>query len=48
MSAIAANCNVPVSVKCRIGVDNHDSYEELCEFSSETFGDDFLIYEGTS
>jgi hypothetical protein len=36
MSAIAANCNVPVSVKCRIGVDDRDSYEELCELSSET------------
>ncbi|XP_072976191.1 uncharacterized protein [Typha angustifolia] len=32
MSAIAANCDVPVSVKCRIGVDDHDSYEELCGF----------------
>uniref|UniRef100_A0A0E0GYG7 DUS-like FMN-binding domain-containing protein n=1 Tax=Oryza nivara TaxID=4536 RepID=A0A0E0GYG7_ORYNI len=32
MSAIAANCNVPVSIKCRIGVDDRDSYEELCEF----------------
>ncbi|XP_068636576.1 uncharacterized protein [Aristolochia californica] len=32
MSAIAANSNVPVSVKCRIGVDNHDSYDELCTF----------------
>ncbi|XP_058072798.1 uncharacterized protein LOC131221526 [Magnolia sinica] len=32
MSAIAANCDVPVSVKCRIGVDNHDSYNELCNF----------------
>ncbi|KAF0892938.1 hypothetical protein E2562_020057 [Oryza meyeriana var. granulata] len=32
MSAIAANCNVPVSVKCRIGVDDCDSYEQLCEF----------------
>jgi tRNA-dihydrouridine synthase A len=31
MSAIAANTNVPVTVKCRIGVDNHDSYDELCE-----------------
>lgn len=31
MSAIAANSDVPVSVKCRIGVDNHDSYEELCK-----------------
>ncbi|PUZ46403.1 hypothetical protein GQ55_7G074700 [Panicum hallii var. hallii] len=32
MSAIATNCDVPVSVKCRIGVDDRDSYEELCEF----------------
>lgn len=32
MSAIAANCDVPVSVKCRIGVDDRDSYNELCEF----------------
>ncbi|MED6111973.1 hypothetical protein PIB30_057314 [Stylosanthes scabra] len=32
MSAIAANTNVPVSVKCRIGVDDHDSYDELCDF----------------
>ncbi|XP_066348903.1 uncharacterized protein [Miscanthus floridulus] len=32
MSTIAANCDVPVSVKCRIGVDGRDSYEELCEF----------------
>lgn len=34
MSAIAANTNVPVSVKCRIGVDDRDSYDELCEFIS--------------
>ncbi|XP_020259377.1 uncharacterized protein LOC109835772 isoform X1 [Asparagus officinalis] len=32
MSAIASNCDVPVSVKCRIGVDDHDSYNELCDF----------------
>ncbi|PIA53607.1 hypothetical protein AQUCO_00900287v1 [Aquilegia coerulea] len=32
MSAIAAKCDVPVSVKCRIGLDDHDSYNELCEF----------------
>ncbi|XP_022756804.1 uncharacterized protein LOC111304500 isoform X5 [Durio zibethinus] len=32
MSIIAANTNVPVSVKCRIGVDDHDSYHELCDF----------------
>lgn len=30
MSVIAANTDVPVSVKCRIGVDDHDSYNELC------------------
>ncbi|GJN36835.1 hypothetical protein PR202_gb25732 [Eleusine coracana subsp. coracana] len=43
MSAIAANCDVPVSIKCRIGVDDRDSYEELCEFSSETFYDEWFI-----
>ncbi|KAM7509018.1 hypothetical protein LguiA_019471 [Lonicera macranthoides] len=32
MCVIAANCDVPVSVKCRIGVDDHDSYNELCDF----------------
>ncbi|KAK7401274.1 hypothetical protein VNO78_12632 [Psophocarpus tetragonolobus] len=32
ISLIAANTNVPVTVKCRIGVDNHDSYNELCDF----------------
>ncbi|KAL4198387.1 hypothetical protein AMTRI_Chr03g45610 [Amborella trichopoda] len=32
MSAIAANCSVPVSVKCRIGVDDRDTYDELCDF----------------
>ncbi|XVF79637.1 hypothetical protein PTKIN_Ptkin15bG0005000 [Pterospermum kingtungense] len=32
MSVIAANTNVPISVKCRIGVDDHDSYNELCDF----------------
>ena len=31
MSVIAANTNVPVTVKCRIGVDDHDSYNELCK-----------------
>ncbi|KAK9169333.1 hypothetical protein Syun_001473 [Stephania yunnanensis] len=31
MSAIAENCDAPVSVKCRIGVDDHDSYSELSE-----------------
>uniref|UniRef100_A0A5B7BMY3 Putative tRNA-dihydrouridine(20a/20b) synthase [NAD(P)+]-like isoform X1 n=1 Tax=Davidia involucrata TaxID=16924 RepID=A0A5B7BMY3_DAVIN len=32
MSVIAANSDAPVSVKCRIGVDDHDSYNELCDF----------------
>lgn len=32
MSVIAANTDAPVTVKCRIGVDNHDSYNELCDF----------------
>ena len=32
MSVIAGNSDVPVSVKCRIGVDDHDSYNELCKF----------------
>ncbi|XP_074308424.1 uncharacterized protein LOC141643252 isoform X1 [Silene latifolia] len=35
MSVIAANTNVPVTVKCRIGVDDHDSYDELCDFIYE-------------
>lgn len=32
MCVIAANTDAPVSVKCRIGVDDHDSYEQLCKF----------------
>eukprot|EP00250_Pteridium_aquilinum_P014040 c21740_g1_i1 orf=72-1394(+) len=32
MAAIAENCSVPVSVKCRIGVDDAESYDELCTF----------------
>uniref|UniRef100_A0A7N0VDS1 tRNA-dihydrouridine synthase n=2 Tax=Kalanchoe fedtschenkoi TaxID=63787 RepID=A0A7N0VDS1_KALFE len=32
MSIIADNSDAPVSVKCRIGVDDHDSYNELCDF----------------
>ena len=31
MCIIAANTNVPVSAKCRIGLDEHDSYCELCK-----------------
>ncbi|KAK4786298.1 hypothetical protein SAY86_002987 [Trapa natans] len=32
MSVISSNTNSPVTVKCRIGVDDHDSYDELCDF----------------
>ncbi|XP_049936733.1 uncharacterized protein LOC116245931 [Nymphaea colorata] len=32
MAAIASNSSVPVSVKCRIGVDDRDTYDQLCEF----------------
>ncbi|XP_031374846.1 uncharacterized protein LOC116189356 isoform X2 [Punica granatum] len=32
MSVIASKTDSPVSVKCRIGVDDHDSYYELCDF----------------
>ncbi|KAK7334661.1 hypothetical protein VNO80_26422 [Phaseolus coccineus] len=32
ISLIVASTNVPVTVKCRIGVDDHDSYNELCDF----------------
>ncbi|KAL8171487.1 hypothetical protein V2J09_023291 [Rumex salicifolius] len=38
MSVIAANTDAPVTVKCRIGVDDHDSYNELCKF----FWGDFI------
>lgn len=41
MSAIASNCDVPVSVKCRIGVDDRDSYNELCK----TFIDCHIIWK---
>ncbi|KAL3815088.1 hypothetical protein ACJIZ3_016356 [Penstemon smallii] len=48
MSVIAANTNVPVSVKCRIGVDNRDSYNELCDFiykvSSQSPTKHFIIH----
>ncbi|KAL5543533.1 hypothetical protein UlMin_007317 [Ulmus minor] len=48
MSVIAANTNVPVSVKCRIGVDDHDSYNELCDFiykvSSQSPTKHFIIH----
>ncbi|KAE9584867.1 hypothetical protein Lal_00024281 [Lupinus albus] len=48
VSVIAANTNVPVSVKCRIGVDDHDSYNELCDFvykvSSQSPAKHFIIH----
>ncbi|XP_002277955.1 uncharacterized protein LOC100248175 isoform X1 [Vitis vinifera] len=48
MSVIAANSDVPVSVKCRIGVDDHDSYNELCDFiykvSSQSPTRHFIIH----
>lgn len=48
MSVISANTNVPVSVKCRIGVDSHDSYNELCDFiykvSSQSPTRHFIIH----
>jgi tRNA-dihydrouridine synthase A len=30
--SLVRRVSVPVSIKCRIGADDHDSYEELCEF----------------
>ncbi|XP_039121041.1 tRNA-dihydrouridine(20/20a) synthase-like [Dioscorea cayenensis subsp. rotundata] len=48
MSTIATNCDAPVSVKCRIGVDDRDSYNELCEFvytvSSKSPTKHFIIH----
>ncbi len=32
VAAMRAKVKVPVTVKCRIGVDDHDSYEALCHF----------------
>ncbi len=32
VSAMRAACNIPVTVKTRIGIDDHDSWEFLCEF----------------
>ncbi|KAG2372504.1 uncharacterized protein HKW66_Vig0206270 [Vigna angularis] len=39
ISLIFANTNVPVTVKCRIGVDDHDSYNELCKRKLAGFKD---------
>nr|KAJ0224875.1 hypothetical protein LSAT_V11C100042270 [Lactuca sativa] len=48
MCVIAANTDAPVSVKCRIGVDDHDSYEQLCDFiykvSSQSPTRHFIIH----
>ncbi|KAL8062004.1 hypothetical protein ABFX02_02G119200 [Erythranthe guttata] len=48
MSVISANTDVPVTVKCRIGVDDHDSYNELCDFiykvSSQSPTKHFIIH----
>ncbi|CAL0326186.1 unnamed protein product [Lupinus luteus] len=48
VSVIAANTSAPVSVKCRIGVDDHDSYNELCDFvykvSSQSPAKHFIIH----
>lgn len=32
VAAMRAKVKIPVTVKCRIGVDDHDSYEQLCHF----------------
>ncbi len=34
VAAMRAKVRIPVTVKCRIGVDDHDSYEDLCHFIS--------------
>ncbi|KZV27535.1 tRNA-dihydrouridine(20a/20b) synthase [NAD(P)+]-like [Dorcoceras hygrometricum] len=48
MSVISTHTDVPVSVKCRIGVDDHDSYNELCDFiykvSSQSPTKHFIIH----
>ena len=33
VAAMAAATPIPVTVKCRIGIDERDSFEELCEFT---------------
>ncbi|KAL3832953.1 hypothetical protein ACJIZ3_007689 [Penstemon smallii] len=48
MCVISSNTNVPVTVKCRIGVDDRDSYNELCDFiynvSSKSPTKHFIIH----
>ena len=33
VAAMAAAARIPVTVKCRIGIDQRDSFEELCDFT---------------
>ena len=35
INEMRARVSIPVTVKCRIGVDRSDSYEELCEFTQQ-------------
>ncbi|KAL8161757.1 hypothetical protein V2J09_013246 [Rumex salicifolius] len=44
ISAMGANTGVPVTVKCRIGVDDHDSYNELCKVSSTSPTKHFILH----
>ncbi|XP_047324250.1 tRNA-dihydrouridine(20/20a) synthase-like [Impatiens glandulifera] len=48
VSVIASKSDAPVSVKCRIGVDDRDSYNELCDFihtvSSQSPARHFIIH----
>jgi tRNA-dihydrouridine synthase A len=38
VAAMAAAARVPVTVKCRIGIDARDSFEDLCEFTKVVAG----------
>lgn len=47
VSAMRAKVKIPVTVKCRIGVDDHDSYEQLCHFINTVSGtgcDTFIVH----
>jgi hypothetical protein len=40
LAAIAEGCpGIPVTVKCRIGVDHFDTYEFLCKYNKTSKGD---------
>jgi tRNA-dihydrouridine synthase A len=39
MEEVAKRVKVPVTVKCRLGVDDHDSYEFVKEFVRVVSGD---------